>query len=207
MHETFEAVFELDEEAEIGLTEDLAGELAARGVALVGVLPGVGLESLHRERDAVSTLFDLGDLDLSLRCRPARRREASRRACDSAEKDARGLPSPPRSTKAPKSVMEVTLPVIGSPLSTRSESVCRSCLRCSLRMSARETTTRLPASLISMTRKVRLRSTYEAAFFGLPSSICDLGQKAGVPPRVTWKPPLFQPMTLPSTGILLSIAA
>ena len=61
MQEPLDARLELHEPAELRLAHHLAGELAAVGMLRCDALPRVGLERLHRQRNAVTALRQLDD--------------------------------------------------------------------------------------------------------------------------------------------------
>src|SRR3989440_6704668 len=132
---------------------------------------------------------------------PTRSRSPARstRACESSDIGTSPC-TPPRSTNAPKSASETTVPGntasgrIFLRVSTAARSACSS-------SSARRESTRLrPPSAYFVTRNSSTRPTYSCSDSTRRSSICENGQKARKPPTVTSYPPLITPATLPSTG-------
>ena len=63
-HETVDALLDLDEGPELGEVSDLAGDLGADRVLLGQLLPGVRLDLLQPEADAVRLLIDSENLAL-----------------------------------------------------------------------------------------------------------------------------------------------
>ncbi len=66
MNEPFDAGLELHEGAVVGDVGDAALESRAHGIFRLDALPGIILQLLHAERDAVGLVIDLDDLDLHL---------------------------------------------------------------------------------------------------------------------------------------------
>ena len=64
--QAFDARLEFDEGAVVGDVGDAALEAHADRILGLDALPGVGLQLLHAERDAVRLVVDLDDLDLHL---------------------------------------------------------------------------------------------------------------------------------------------
>src|SRR5262245_1586418 len=64
--EAFDAGLELDEGAVVGDVGDPALEPRADGIFRFDALPGIVLQLLHAERDAVGLVVDLDDIDLHL---------------------------------------------------------------------------------------------------------------------------------------------
>ena len=120
--------------------------------------------------------------------------------------------TPPRSTNAPKSVIERTLPVRTAPRTILSRISPRLFSMASRMRAARLTTTRRPSSAYSMTRKSNdwLTNSRRPGSSWRPTSIWETGQNARGPPgppMATSKPPLLRERTLPRTGIPVSQAA
>ena len=64
--QTLDARLELDERAVVGDVGDPAGELGADRIFELDALPGIGLELLHAERDALGLAVEADHLDLDL---------------------------------------------------------------------------------------------------------------------------------------------
>ena len=64
MHQALDPGFQLHEGAVIGDVGDAAGELGANRIFRLHTVPGVGLQLLHAQRDALRVRVDLDDLHL-----------------------------------------------------------------------------------------------------------------------------------------------
>src|SRR5262245_12038005 len=108
--------------------------------------------------------------------------------------------TPPRSANAPKSRSDVTVARTVRPTASSFHVAAARAASSSASRSRRETTTLRPPASMRVTRNRSRWPTYVA---GSPRrrSICDAGQKARTPATWTSKPPLFCPVTTPSTGM------
>src|SRR6202012_231119 len=64
VHQAFDAGLQFHEGAVVGDVGDAAGELGAHRVLGLDAVPGIGLQLLHAERDALGLGVDLDDLHL-----------------------------------------------------------------------------------------------------------------------------------------------
>ena len=125
-------------------------------------------------------------MTLTVTASPRRSLSAARavRACESSDIGTSPC-TPPRSTKAPKSASETTVP--GSTASTaiflRVSSAALAA--CASRMRRRESTMLRPFSSKRVTRNSSTRPTYSCSESTRRRSICEKGQNARSPPTVT----------------------
>ena len=108
--QTLDALLELDERAVVGQGDDLPADAGADRVVRREVLPRVGLELLHAERDPARLGVELQDLDVDRPGRPGRPRTGWPTRPHDMSVTWRRPSMPPRSTKAPYSVRFLTTP-------------------------------------------------------------------------------------------------